>query len=50
MGSFTTLNQRVSTALNKEIDRIHLVNSLYWRRGKAVTAEEEPSTDAARIG
>jgi hypothetical protein len=27
-------------ALSGEMDGIHFVNSLYWRRGEAVTSEE----------
>ena len=27
-------------ALNEEIDGIHLVNSLYWRKGESQTTEE----------
>jgi hypothetical protein len=31
---------RIAT-LNEEVDGIHFVNSLYWQRGKAATAEEK---------
>jgi hypothetical protein len=32
--------QKKIAAMNKEIDDIHFVNSLFWQRGEASTSEE----------
>ena len=36
--------------LNEEMDGIHFVNCLYWKRGDLATTKREPNTNAGKIG